>query len=279
MKYYTKTICCLALGFALMNSTGAQDSDLLKQCIIPATDDHDTIKFGMLVPPSYDNNPGAYPVIYYLHGMNRYYLGPRAQWIASFFQKQFSEGQLPECVMVFIDGGEGWWCNHYDGDPMLETEIVNYLIPHVDQTHRTDPSRRMIMGYSMGGNGAIFFYAKHPELFVAAASLDGGIVTYEDYLNRTGGRPDIISDKDYFLAYGSPYGWVKRNREALMAKADTSILLTAGFLADANKEFLSLLKEEEIPAKYLEFGYDHEFGYVFSESQDELIKFIAERLN
>lgn len=279
MKYYTKTICCLALGFAFMNSTGAQDSDLLKQCIIPATDDHDTIKFGMLVPPSYDNNPGAYPVIYYLHGMNRYYLGPRAQWIASFFQKQFSEGQLPECVMVFIDGGEGWWCNHYDGDPMLETEIVNYLIPHVDQTHRTDPSRRMIMGYSMGGNGAIFFYAKHPELFVAAASLDGGIVTYEDYLNRTGGRPDIISDKDYFLAYGSPYGWVKRNREALMAKADTSILLTAGFLADANKEFLSLLKEEEIPAKYLEFGYDHEFGYVFSESQDELIKFIAERLN
>ena len=169
--------------------------------------------------------------------------------------------------------------DHFDGDPMLETEIVNYLIPLIDNKYRTIPSKRLIMGYSMGGNGAAFFYTKHPELFAAAISLDGGIVSYEDYLYRTGGRPEIISDEDYFLEYGSPYGWIKRNRKALIEKPDTSILLTAGFLIDANKEFLTVLEDYEIPAKFVEFGYDHEFGYVFSESQEELIRFITDRLN
>jgi len=226
--YYRILLCCLLLGFPARNSISAQESELLKPWVIPETDEHGPILFGILLPPSYEDHSQAFPVIYYMHGMNQYYLAPRAQWIASFFIEQFTEEQFPECIMVFIDGGEGWWMDHYDGDPMLETEIVNYLIPHVDQNFRTLPSKRLTMGYSMGGNGAVFFYTKHPELFSAAISLDGGIVTYDDYLYRTGGRADIISDEDYFFEYGSPYGWVKRNREALINKADTSILLTAG---------------------------------------------------
>ncbi len=279
MRYFRIIFCYLFLGLVYTNSICAQEPDLLERCVIPATDEHVEINFGILMPPSYENNPKSYPVIYYLHGMNRYYAGPRAQWIASFFDKQFAKGQLPEFIMVFIDGGEGWWMDHYDGDPMLETEIVNYLIPHMDQNYRTLPSKRLTMGYSIGGNGAVFFYTKHPELFAATISLDGGIITYDDLLNRMGERPEIISDEDYFFEYGSPYGWVKRNREALIDKPDTSILLTAGFIIDANKEFLSVLENQEIPAKLVEFGYDHEFGYVFSESQDELLKFIAKRLD
>lgn len=271
--------CYLLSGLVASNFTLAQEPGQIQEIEIPENAEHGTIHFGIVLPPSYENASGAYPVIFYMHGLNRYYAGPRAQWIASFFTGQFKEGNLPECIMVFLDGGEGYWCNHYDGDPLIETELISYLIPHVDQYYRTNTSKRLIMGYSMGGNGAVFFYTKHPELFVAAASLDGGIVSYEDYLHRTGGRPEIISDEAYFLEYGSPYGWVTRNQKALCEKPDTSILLTAGYVIDANKEFLSLLEDEEIPAKFVEFGYDHEFGYVFSESKDELLKFINKRLN
>lgn len=279
MKYFMALIFCLFLGITNIIPLCAQEPDLLQANLIPATDNHGTIRFGILLPPSYEDNSLAFPVIYYMHGANQYYLAPRAKWIASFFNKQFTEGLLPEFIMVFIDGGEGWWMDHDDGDPLLEREIVNHLIPHVDQNYRTIPSKRLTMGYSMGGNGAVFFYTKHPELFAAAISLDGGIVTYEDYLNRTGGRPDIVRDEDYFLVYGSPYGWIKKNRKALVEKEDTSILLTAGFLIDANKEFFSVLEDQEIPAKLFEFGYDHEFGYVFSQSQKELLKFLSKRLN
>lgn len=278
MKNFTTLLFPLLAVMMQIQPICAQESDILEEFRIPATDEHGEINFGILVPPSYEISPGPYPVIYYLHGMNRYYLGPRAQWIASFFNSQYTEGQLPECIMVFIDGGEGFWMDHYDGSPLLETEIVNYLIPHIDQNFRTISSKRLVMGYSLGGNGAIFLYTKHPEFFAAAASLDGGIITYEDYLYRTGGRPDIVSDKEYFLEYGSPYEWVKTNQKVLRAKPDTSILLTAGFIIDANKEFLSVLNNLEIPARFVEFGFDHEFGYVFTESQEELLKFISKTL-
>jgi enterochelin esterase-like enzyme len=256
----------------------AQEPDLIKQCVIPATVEHGAIRFGVMLPPSYENHHGPYPVLYYMHGMNHYYLSPRAHWIASFFHKQFAEEQLPEFIMVFIDGGEGYWMDHFDGDPMLETEIVNCLIPDMDKNYRINPSLRLTMGYSLGGIGAVYFYAKHPELFAGAISLDGGILTYEDYLYRTGGRPEIISNEEYFYEYGSPYEWVKRNRDSLVEKQDTSLFLSAALLKEANKEFLSILQEQGIPAKYIEVDCAHEFECVFSESQEELLRFKAKKL-
>jgi S-formylglutathione hydrolase FrmB len=188
------------------------------------------------------------------------------------------EGILPEFILVFVDGQDGFWCDHSDGDPMLETDLVKYLIPYLDKNYPTNPAKRLIMGFSAGGNGAVSFYTKHPDLFTAAISLDGGIITYEDFVYRIGERPGIISDASYFYEYGSPYEWVKRNRHALLEKADTTILLTAGFIIDANRNFYSVLEDLGIPAKLVEFGYDHEFQYVFSQSQDELLKFINNRL-
>jgi len=277
MKHFATLVFCLLSAMMHMNFICAQESDLLKECTIPATDNHGTIKFGIVVPPSYENSPGSYPVIYYMHGLNGYYAGPRAEWLASFFHTQFTEGRLPECILVFPDGGEGFWCDHYDGDPMLETEIVNYLIPHMDKNYRTIPSKRLTMGYSAGGMGAVSFYVKHPELFAAAISLDGSIVTWEEFLYFQGNRPEIFENADYYYEY-SPFKWVELNRKALTQNPDTSIFLSAGFLVDPNKEFLSLLEAEEIPARFVEFGYDHEFGYVFSESQEELLKFLAKKL-
>jgi S-formylglutathione hydrolase FrmB len=262
-----------------LNPTLAQESGPVKRSVIPATDEHGEINFGIMLPPSFEKETGDYPLIFHLHGMNNYYAGQRAQWFASYFKKQMTEGRLPGFIMVFVDGEDGFWCDHHDGDPMLETELVKYLIPYLDRNYPTIPSMRLIMGFSAGGNGAVTFYTKHPELFTGVISLDGGIVTYEDFLFRIGERPDVISDSSYFYEYCSPYQWVKRNRDALLEKADTAILLTAGFIIDANKEFLSVLEDQEIPAKFVEFGYDHEFRYVLSQSEDELIAFINKRFN
>jgi hypothetical protein len=279
MKALRILLTYLIFGLVSANSVQAQEPELINPYVIPTTEDHDSLRFAVVIPPSYENSSRSYPVIYYMHGMNRYYAGPRAQWIASFFNKQFEEQLLPEFIMVFIDGGEGYWMDHVDGEPLLETAIMKFLIPHMDANYRTDPSKRLTMGYSLGGNGSVFFYARHPDMFTAAISLDGGIITYEDWLSRTGGRTDIISNADYFYEYGSPYEWVKRNRESLLEKPDTSIFLSAAFLKEANKGFLSILEEQGIPAKYIEVNCTHEFGCVFSKSQEELLRFMASRLD
>ena len=278
MNINLRLVGLLVWGFLWFAPLHAQESSLIQPFSIPVQEGNDSIRFGVVLPPSYAETDHPYPVIYYMHGANRYYVGPRAQWIASYFNEKFTGGLLPEFILVFIDGGEGYWMNHYDGDPQLETAIVNDLIPFMDSNYRTDRARRVTMGYSLGGNGAIFFFTKHPELFAAGVSLDGGIVTYEDYLVRTGGRPEIISDEDYFNEFGSPYGWVNRNREALIAKQDTCIFLSAALLKEANSEFASLLRIEGISFKYIELKYlDHEFGYVFSGSEEALMQFLSEK--
>lgn len=278
MNINYRLVGLLVWGLLWLAPLHAQETSLIQPFSIPVPEGNDSIRFGVVLPPSYGETSNNYPVIYYMHGANRYYLGPRAQWMASYFNEQFTGGPLPEFILVFIDGGEGYWMNHYDGNPRLESAIVNHLVPFMDSNFRTDITRRVTMGYSLGGNGAIFFFTKHPELFAAGASLDGGIVTYEDYLIRTGGRPEIISDEQYFLEYGSPYGWVTRNRDALKAKQDTCIFLSAALLKEANSEYASMLQNEGIPFKYVELTYlDHEFGYVFSGSKEALIQFLSDK--
>lgn len=201
MKNDKLLICCLLLGLVLTDTICAQESALLHKDTIPATEQYGSINYAILLPPSYENSAGPYPVIYYLHGLNRHYAGPRAQWIAAFFNKQFIEKQLPEFIMVFLDGGEGFWCDHADV--------------------------------------AVSIYARHPELFAATISLDGPLITWEDFLYFQGDQPDVFGTAEYYYEYGSPNKWMKQNRKALLAKPDTSIFLTAGFLIDANKKILS----------------------------------------
>ncbi|MEY2533556.1 MAG: hypothetical protein QOF29_1466, partial [bacterium] len=63
------------------------------------------------------------------------------------------------------------------GPPKYETFVINQLIPLIDARFRTiaDRSHRAIFGISMGGYGSMMFAARHPDLFVAAASLSGAV--------------------------------------------------------------------------------------------------------
>ena len=57
---------------------------------------------------------------------------------------------------------------------MPETYVIDQLIPLIDATFRTIPTRaeRAIAGVSMGGYGASMLAAEHPDLF-ADLSADG----------------------------------------------------------------------------------------------------------
>jgi hypothetical protein len=59
----------------------------------------------------------------------------------------------------------------------VETAFVLDLIPHIDATYRTLPTRsaRAIAGYSMGGYAATRYPLAHPELFSAAIILSPAV--------------------------------------------------------------------------------------------------------
>ncbi len=109
-----------------------------------------------------------YPVVYFLHGMG----GTEASDSGGFsglLARGIREGTLPPVICVFPNGGR----SGYMGD--VEKMIVDELIPLIDAEYATDVSCRAVVGFSMGGQGAVHLSVLHPELFCACGSWGGGM--------------------------------------------------------------------------------------------------------
>src|SRR5262249_54251285 len=75
------------------------------------------------------------------------------------------------------DGNDGNWHDYYDGSFMIETYVLQYLIPYVDRHFHTiaDRSGRAVDGLSNGGYGALELAAKAPDMFVAAGGMSSNV--------------------------------------------------------------------------------------------------------
>lgn len=279
MKFSLGLISFVVIELFCATTLLAQDQTLIRHCFIPETSEHDTIKFGVMLPPSYESNSQSYPVVYYLHGLNGFYTDWKAQIVAEFYAGLSSDGEIPECILIFPDGEEGFWFDHYDRELLLEKDIVEFLIPHVDQNYPVDVSKRLIMGWSAGGAGAITIYSKNPELFKAAISLDGPIISWEEFLYFQGERPEIVNNSDYYYENASPFEWVVRNKNIIREEQDTAFFLAAALFAQSQQKFLSILQDQGIPFKYKELDCNHEFGCVFSEISSDLISYLSKTLD
>jgi S-formylglutathione hydrolase FrmB len=150
----------------------------------------------VLMPDGYAQSRRRYPVLYLLHGCCNGNVGYRS-WTDSVQAEQITAG-LP-LIVVMPDSGPGggyvnWWNFGRGGPPQWETYHVGQLIPWVDRHYRTVARRRgrAVAGISMGGGGTMGYAARHPDLFVAAASYSGAvdlnIIT--PALNAIGSRDD-----------------------------------------------------------------------------------------
>ena len=134
----------------------------------------------VLLPAGYASSDRHYPVLYLLHGCCNYDVSGAASWTVHGDAEALTAG-LP-LIVVMPDSGAGgfysdWYNNGSGGPPMYETYDINELIPWVDQHYRTIPDRtgRVLAGLSMGGYGAMELAARHPDMFVAAASFSGAV--------------------------------------------------------------------------------------------------------
>ncbi len=130
------------------------------------------------LPAGYEADPARnWPVTYYLAGTNQTHATFRALYNGENLTASYPS------IIVSPKGDAGSWSDWYNmgagGPPMYETFVSAQLIPLIDANFRTiaNRSQRAIMGESMGGFGVMMMAARHPDLFVAAASLSGGVDT------------------------------------------------------------------------------------------------------
>jgi len=131
----------------------------------------------IVLPSVYTKSANQFPVLYLLHGG----YGHFDDWIRKTPDSTLLQ-RLSDQYNLIIVMPEGEIFSYYlnsevNTGSQFETYITKEVIEKIDADYRTikDKKGRAITGLSMGGYGALYLSARHPDLFCAAGSMSGAL--------------------------------------------------------------------------------------------------------
>lgn len=124
------------------------------------------------VPADYATSGKHYPVLYFLHGASCNYT------TASEVIGIEDRTSIADAIVVMPEAGKyGFYTDWVDQSiaQKWETYHLTELVPFIDRNLRTIAKKegRGIIGFSMGGLGAMRYAVARPDLFAAATTLSG----------------------------------------------------------------------------------------------------------
>ncbi len=144
------------------------------------------IRYAVLLPQDYDKTKESYPVVYLLHGWGdnhtAWYKGGSIQYFADRFLSE--TGPM---IFVMPQGFNTYYVNKFNGTFPYMDMFTRELVPAIDSVFRTkkDKSQRAVMGYSMGGYGALILPALNPNIFSISVPLSMSFRTDQQYIDQS----------------------------------------------------------------------------------------------
>lgn len=199
-----------------------------------------------------------FPVLYLLHGHS----GNHLSWVNGTPIRDLAEQY--GLIVVCPDGGFSSWYLDSPEDPAwrYETFVSKELVAAIDGRFPTLPQRdsRAIMGFSMGGHGALFLAFRHPDVFGTAVSISGGAD-----LRPFPGNWDIAKRLGSLEEH--PDRWKEYSVITLAEKAEPGQLALSiecgveDFFLQVNRNLHALLLERNVPHDYAERPGGHTGAY------------------
>jgi len=100
-------------------------------------------------------------------------------------------------VLASIAGGDGYWHPHAGDDPL---GMLTQDFPVVLAQHGLPVKRFGVIGWSMGGFGALLAAAEQPDLFVAAAASSPAL--WPSYEDAEAANPSAFDSADEWSRWG-----------------------------------------------------------------------------
>jgi enterochelin esterase-like enzyme len=147
--------------------------------ILKATYDSHALRgegsFLVYLPPGYTATV-RYPVIYLLHGMKETDSSFLQLGLQGTLDDEITRHEAPAMIAVMVQGGSGpnRWLGRWEAFVLEVQEVVNRLLPTM--IGREDQA---VVGYSMGGYGAMHMALDDPTRF-------GVVESWEGYFNGLG---------------------------------------------------------------------------------------------
>jgi S-formylglutathione hydrolase FrmB len=258
---------CWLLILSVCQITEAAKIDSLD---IPSTAMHKTYKAVVVLPASYGKSKSAYPVLYLLHGGFGHY----RDWIDKTPDKKLLD-RLADSYNMIIVLPEGEIFSYYIDSPVdkgsqFESYIIKDVVPKIDNTYRTNRSNkaRAISGLSMGGYGALYLSARHPDVFDAAGSMSGAL--NPDMMGWKLSPEMAVNIKKAFGAIMGDMQSVDYSIYSVISMADlikkngTKVIIDCGvddFLIEPNRELHRRLLFNQTPHDYSERPGGHSWDY------------------
>ncbi|MEM6333305.1 MAG: alpha/beta hydrolase-fold protein [Planctomycetota bacterium] len=238
--------------------------------------------YALYLPKGYHETDRRFPVMYFLHGAGT---ARRAElqdgyglFQAVFYDRAIASGTIPPMIIAMpVTQGVSLWADAKDGSTLAATQFIEEFVPYMDQTYRTVAERngRIVEGFSMGGNGAVLFGAKHPELFSAVISIDGAVhewVTLGDYQRADIAAETFGGDEAYFQRY-SPDHLMVENAE-LIREHGLDFIFVVGQLKSYNERLREVMESEQISLRYTDTTFRHEMGKLRRHDRDAIFSLV-----
>lgn len=239
---------------------------------IPSAVMQKNLRAGVVLPTSYAKGKAMYPVVYLLHGGS----GRFSDWLIKTPDKMLVQGLADQYNVIIVtpEGEElsGYIDSPVQKDNQFETYITKEVIEKIDNTYRTirDRKGRVITGLSMGGHGALYLSARHPDLYCAAGSMSGALD-----LNRTNWKISPEVDKQMAPRFERILGPVGTNPDYYAANSVVNmadklksnglpLIIDCGvddFLIEPNRELHRRLVYNKTPHEYSEYPGAHTWEY------------------
>ena len=215
--------------------------------------------FSVYLPAGYEDSDSRYPVVYLLHPAG----GTHDTWLHMGYLPQIIDDAIRSgmaCPMIVVmpdasGSGEYNLGKHLGFFSVQDWNYESYfhdeLIPLIDSAYRTaaDKKHRAIVGASMGGEAAIAYAQKNPDIYGASCSLSGIL-----------GHPEqsqmAASDKDYAasLIANNPSAFVEKATPEEIEKLKSVRWYAdcgdSDFFYEGNTEFFLAMKRQGVGIDY-----------------------------
>lgn len=248
------------------------------------------IKYAVLFPEGYETSKDRFPVVYLLHGMGddetAWCNGGSFAWYADRYAAETGPS-----IYIMPEGFNSYWVNRYNGRFPYMDMLITEMIPLVDSLFRTlsDARHRAVMGYSMGGYGALVLPAKNPDVFQTGVVLSMSFRTDQQYMdeiqsvfdNQWGsvfggiGTSGTARLTDYYISY-SPFHFFNNPDDASLS--GQNYYLDCGDdeenLSEPNDALHVLLRDLNIRHEYRVRNGAHNWDY-WHQSLPEALSYIG----
>lgn len=218
------------------------------------------VAYAVDLPPSYAGGEKSYPVLYALHGLFESHAFWDKRGLAAVLVAMREKGELPEFLVVAVDGGDSFFVNGPQG--RFEDLVTQDTIAHVESSYRVTRGRagRMLLGISMGGYAALRIALRQPGLFCAVAAHSAMLLARIPTAQDGAGRWHMDA---FHRAFGDPIDpllWASSDPLALARQADPKAAPALYFDCGAQDRFGLFAGNEALHRALEARGVAHEFS-------------------